>query len=155
MAVSKKFTDGFYIGLDIGTDSIGWAVTDERYVLKRFNGDLMWGVNLFDAANPAAERRSFRTARRRTDRRQQRIKLLQSFFDAHIIEVDKTFFMRLKESALLPEDSDSRTKNIYFDDKGYGDKEYYTEYKTIHHLICELMTNKKAHDIRLVYLACA
>ena len=39
-----------YIGLDIGTDSVGWAVTDETYRLKRCRGNLMWGVHLFDKA---------------------------------------------------------------------------------------------------------
>ena len=69
-----------YLGLDIGTDSVGWAVTDGEYKLKKFKNNLMWGVHLFDEAKQAAERRLFRTARRRLDRRQQRIKLLQDLF---------------------------------------------------------------------------
>ncbi|MFR2557387.1 MAG: hypothetical protein ACLTD2_04275 [Ruminococcus sp.] len=40
----------------------------------------MWGVHLFDEAKQSAERRLFRTARRRLDRRKQRIILLQEFF---------------------------------------------------------------------------
>lgn len=31
----------YFIGLDIGTDSIGWSVTDENYNLIKFNGKAM------------------------------------------------------------------------------------------------------------------
>lgn len=144
-----------YLGFDIGTDSVGWAVTDGDYKLRRYKGNLMWGVNIFDAANQSSDRRMHRTARRRFDRRKQRISLLQDFFAPEILKIDRNFFMRLKESALFPEDSKSRNKNIFFDDENYGDKDYFGDYPTIHHLICELMVNNTPHDIRLVYLACA
>ena len=144
-----------YLGLDIGTDSVGWAVTDGEYRLKKFRNNLMWGVHLFDEAQQSADRRAFRTARRRLDRRQQRINLLQDFFAAEILKKDEKFFLRLKESALLPEDSESRKHNIFFDDENYGDKEYFGEYPTIHHLICELMKSSDEHNVRSVYYACA
>ncbi len=144
-----------YLGLDIGTNSVGWAVTNESYKLKKFKNNLMWGVNLFDEAQQSAERRSFRTARRRLDRRKQRVFLLQELLATEILKTDPKFFMRLKESALLPEDSEHREHNIFFDDKNYGDKEYFKEYPTIHHLIIELMNSSERHDVRLVYLACA
>lgn len=145
----------YYMGLDIGTNSVGWAVTDENYKLKKFKSNLMWGVHLFDEAKQADERRLFRTARRRLERRKQRIAFLQEFFAAEIIKKDKLFFLRLKDSGLLPEDSEHRADNIFFDDVGYTDKDYYADYPTIHHLIYDLMNNSKPHDIRLVYLACA
>ena len=113
------------------------------------------GVHLFDEAQQSAKRRGFRTARRRLERRKQRIALLQEFFAKEILKKDEKFFLRLKESALLPEDSESRTHNIFFDDDGFTDKDYFDKYPTIHHLICELMNSKEAHDVRLVYLACA
>ena len=144
-----------FLGLDIGTNSIGWAVTNEQYNLRKFHNNLMWGVHLFDEAEQSAERRTFRTARRRLERRKQRISLLQEFFAKEILKVDKTFFMRLKESSLLPEDSEHRTNNIFFDDEDFTDKEYFENYPTIHHLICELMQDKSEHDVRQVYLACA
>ena len=34
----------YYVGLDIGTDSVGYAVTDERYELCKFKGEPMWGM---------------------------------------------------------------------------------------------------------------
>jgi len=144
-----------FLGLDIGSNSVGWAVTDENYRIKKFKGNLMWGVHLFDEAQQSADRRMFRTARRRLDRRQQRILLLQELFAAEILKKDEKFFLRLKESALLPEDSENRKHNIFFDDENYGDNEYFNEYPTIHHLIAELMSSDFSHDIRLVYYACA
>ena len=56
---------------------------------------------------------------------------------------------------MLPDDSEHRSHNIYFDDIDYTDKDYYIDYPTIHHLMCELMSSRKPHDVRLVYLACA
>lgn len=57
----------YYVGLDIGTDSVGYAVANETYDLCKFKGEPMWGVTLFDEAQTANERRTFRTARRRLD----------------------------------------------------------------------------------------
>lgn len=33
-----------YIGLDMGTNSVGWAVTDTEYNLMRAKGKDLWGV---------------------------------------------------------------------------------------------------------------
>ena len=51
----KRISD-YYIGLDVGTDSVGWAVTDPEYNVPRFRGNAMWGVRLFESANTASER---------------------------------------------------------------------------------------------------
>ena len=72
-----KETQGYYVGLDIGTNSVGWAVTDPAYNLCRFNRKSMWGIRLFESANTAEERRLKRANRRRLQRRAQRIDLLQ------------------------------------------------------------------------------
>ena len=64
---------GYYVGLDMGTGSVGWAVTDESYQILRRHGKAMWGVRLFESAKTAEERRMFRTGRRRLDRRGWRI----------------------------------------------------------------------------------
>ena len=143
------------MGLDIGTNSVGWAVTDTGYNILKYKSNAMWGVHLFDPANQCEDRRSFRTSRRRLDRRQQRISLLQELMAKPIAEIDPDFFIRLKQSALYPEDRSTGTQNIYFNDVNYTDKEYFSEYPTIHHLIDELMKDTSPHDVRLVYLACA
>ena len=142
-----------YLGLDIGTDSIGWAVTDEQYNLKKFHGEPMWGSVLFEAAQTKAERRSYRTSRRRVNRRIQRVRLLQELFAVEIGKVDPNFFKRIQESALFCEDKDENYS--LFSDEHYTDREYHKAYPTIHHLIVELMGSDEPHDIRLVYLACA
>ena len=149
MADLKKY----YLGLDIGTDSVGYAVTDENYNLLKFRGEPMWGTHLFEAANQASERRAFRTARRRLDRRQHRVKLLQELFAVEIGKLDPRFFIRQAESALYPEDKAERY--ALFNDSGYTDADYHRDYPTIHHLIDELMNSDAPHDVRLVYLACA
>lgn len=146
----------YYVGLDIGTDSVGYAVTDEKYDLKKFHGDAAWGSVIFDQASLKEERRKFRSARRRLDRRQNRVFLLQEIFAKEIHKIDERFYIRISESRLWRDDtSNANDKCVLFNDKDYSDKEYYSEYPTIHHLIVELMNNDKCHDIRLVYLACA
>lgn len=86
----------FYIGADIGTNSVGIACTDENYNLLRIKGKDCWTVRLFDECKTAEERRGFRTSRRRTARRKQRINFLQSLFAPYMN--DKTFFIRLNNS---------------------------------------------------------
>lgn len=143
----------YYLGLDIGTDSIGWAVTDEWYHLMKFNGKAMWGAHCFDAGKTAEERRGFRSARRRLARRAQRKKLLREFFANEIAKVDPDFYMRMDESFFVRDDKSVDQKNSLFNDKGYTDKDYFKEFKTIYHLRHALMTENKKFDIRLVYLA--
>lgn len=58
----------YFIGVDMGTSSVGWAVTDENYVIVRRKGKDLWGVREFDEALPAVERRTNRVARRRRQR---------------------------------------------------------------------------------------
>ena len=38
----------YYLGLDVGTNSVGWAATDHNYNLLKFKGNAMWGARLFD-----------------------------------------------------------------------------------------------------------
>lgn len=142
----------YYVGLDIGTDSVGYAVTNENYDLCKFKGESMWGVTLFDEAQTAAVRRNFRTARRRLDRRQQRVQLLMELFASEIGKIDKGFYKRIKESYIYPETDNDKVRLF---DSFEKQKEYVTKYPTIHHLIVELMENVQCHDVRLVYLACA
>lgn len=36
----------YYIGLDVGTNSVGWAVTDEFYNILRAKGKDLWGSQI-------------------------------------------------------------------------------------------------------------
>ena len=143
----------YYIGLDIGTDSIGYAAADESYRLLKYKGEPVWGSHIIEEANLKTERRQHRTERRRLDRRQQRVTLIREIFAKEIAKIDPDFYKREEESALLAEDA-STSKGL-FTDIGYTDKKYHKSYPTIHHLINELMTDAAPHDVRLVYLACA
>ena len=145
----------YYLGLDIGTNSVGYAVTDSEYKILKYKGEPMWGSHVFEEGSQCAERRSFRTARRRLDRRQQRVRLVQEIFAHEISLVDDKFYIRLKESALYQEDKSGNNPYSVFADTNYTDKEYYEKYPTIHHLIMDLIEDETPHDVRLVYMAVA
>ena len=152
MMTMKQLSD-YYLGLDIGTDSVGWAVTDTEYNISKFNGNATWGIRLFDESKTAEERRMFRSSRRRLQRKRERLALLEMLFDEEISKKDITFFHRLKESSLYLEDKSTGVKYTVFNDNDFSDKDYYKKYPTIYHLRYDLINNKEAHDIRLVFLA--
>lgn len=141
----------YYIGLDCGTSSVGFAVTDTNYNILKFNGKRMWGSHLFEEAKTAAGRRGFRTARRRLERRRKRILLLQEIFAEEICKVDPTFFIRLNDSKYILEDKTTPDLNILFNDKNYKDKDFFKIYPTAYHLRKALMT-EDIKDPRLLYL---
>ena len=151
--------ENYYVGLDGGSGSLGWAVTNEKYEIQRSHGKALWGVRLFDAAETADERRGFRTNRRRLDRRNWRLELLQEIFAEEINQVDDGFFLRMKESRYLPEDKRDKAGNCpelpyaLFVDRDYTDKNYHKQFPTIYHLRKWLMETSETPDIRLVYLA--
>lgn len=143
----------YYVGFDIGTESVGWAVSDFYYNLCKFHGKSMWGYELFDECNTAVDRRTFRNSRKRIDRKRQRIAWLQMLFDEEISKVDISFFQRLKESNLYLEDKSTNVPYAVFADKNYTDVDYHNAYPTIYQLRKDLIESEDPHDIRLVYLA--
>ena len=46
----------YFVGVDIGTSTLGWAVTDTKYNILKDKGDDFWGTYLFDSAQTAAAR---------------------------------------------------------------------------------------------------
>ncbi len=159
----------YYIGLDCGTNSVGWAVTDGTYRLlkgthriKSENGtktkkQTLWGFRLFDEADTAAERRIHRSARRRGERAKTRLKLLRLLFRDEIAKVDPEFYQRLKESFYYEEDKRLRknSKNTLFDDSSFTDKDFHKKYPTIWHLRQAIIKadESESFDIRLYFLA--
>lgn len=148
----QEFKD-YYLGFDIGTNSVGWSVTDQQYKILRFNKKDMWGSRLFEEAKTAKERRVYRNSRRRLDRRKRRLKLLEELFLDEISKVDNTFFRRLEESNLYNEDKSIKFNYALFNDKDYTDIDFYNEYKTIYHLRKDLIFEDRKFDIRLVFIA--
>lgn len=143
----------YYVGFDIGTDSIGMALTDTSYKVLKYKGKAMWFVRLFDKSMTAKERRDFRSGTRRLARKRERVSLLQMLFNSAISEKDVAFFQRLKESNLYEEDKTVGTPYAVFADADYTDKDYHRDFPTIYHLRKELIVNPEPHDVRLVYLA--
>lgn len=156
--MSRQKNQKYYLGLDMGTSSVGWAVTDMDYCLIRRKGKDMWGIREFDEAVSAADRRSHRASRRRRQREVARIGLLKNYFADAISSVDENFFIRLDNSKYFQEDKDEKltSSNGIFDDENYKDADYYKEYPTIFHLrkaLLDLEHTGKSYDVRLVYLA--
>ncbi len=144
----------------MGTGSVGWAVTDSAYNIIKRHGKALWGIRLFESAKTAEERRIFRTSRRRTERRKNRLHLLQEIFAEEISKKDMGFYQRMKESKYWHEDKKDINGNMpelpyaLFADDGFTDKDYYKKYPTIFHLRYALATNTTDKpDIRLLYLA--
>ena len=142
----------WYLGLDIGTASVGWAATDTEYKIIRKNKKRLWGVRLFEEATTAQERRTYRSNRRRLARRKWRLYLLEELFSEEIAKVDSNFYLKLRESKYHYKDKTHKVPFAIFNDKDYTDKDYYKEYPTIYHLRTSLMTEKEP-DIRKVFLA--
>lgn len=152
--------NNYYIGLDLGTDSLGWAVSNENYDLIRLKGKTAFGARIFSSAEDCKKRRMFRSSRRRLQRRKYRIYLLNQLLAEDINKVDSTFFERLKYSYLVLDDKSKKniSRNLLFKTR-QQEVEFYKKYPTIWHLRNALINNNhKLHDdalsdIRNVYLA--
>ena len=150
----------YYIGVDIGTNSVGWAVIDENGNLLKKGKHHLWGSRLFDQAQTAQNRRNYRSSRRRYNKRRQRIGLLRLIMSDMVLEVDPSFFIRLEKTTFLDkEDKKAILKDNYkmnynlFCDEDYNDKKYFKDYPTIYHLRKKLCESDEKADPRLIYLA--
>ena len=150
----------YYIGVDVGTNSVGWAVIDENGYLLNKGKHHLWGSRLFDQAQTAQNRRNYRSSRRRYNKRRERIRLLQMIMSDMVLEVDSSFFIRLEKTTFLDkEDKKAILKDNYkmnynlFCDEDYNDKDYFKNYPTIYHLRKKLCESDEKADPRLIYLA--
>lgn len=149
----------YFLGFDIGTGSVGWAVTDTDYNLIKLNRKHAWGTVLFDTSKGAEERRLKRCERRRRKREKERLNLLRELFEEEIQKVDSGFFLRLQESRYVyadkrnSEGGQPELPYALFVDPDYTDVDYHKEFPTIYHLRKALMVEDRTFDVRLVYLA--
>lgn len=143
----------YNLGIDIGTNSVGWCVGDAKGQLLKYKGKNMWGVRLFDEAQSAKVCRINRSTRRRLQRRRTRILKLREIMQPMIENVDKEFYKRLDESFYYRKDKSVQAKNIIFADDNYNDIDYYRDNKTIYHLRQKLLYNKEKADPREIYMA--
>ena len=116
------YSGDYYVGLDMGTNSVGFAVTDPSYHLLRAKGKDLWGVRLFPEAQTAADRRSHRTARRRLQRRKLRIGILNEIFSDELNKVDPGFLQRLADSKFFEEDKTEHQPDALYADDHYTDR---------------------------------
>lgn len=152
----RNFKGEYSVGLDLGTASVGWAVTDADGKLLHFKKQPTWGSRLFDGASTAAEARSHRGQRRRYVRRRWRLDLLQSLLQEEVERVDPDFFLRLRQSRLVQDDPNKTTSGYrwpIFNDSDFCEVDYYSSFPTIYHLRSFLMKTEERADIRLIYLA--
>ena len=155
----------YSIGLDIGTNSVGWAVITDDYKVpskkmkvlgntdKHFIKKNLIGALLFDEGTTAEDRRLKRTARRRYTRRKNRLRYLQEIFSQETSKVDSSFFHRLDDSFLVPEDKRESKYPIFA--TLTEEKEYHKQFPTIYHFRKQLADSKEKADLRLIYLALA
>lgn len=158
VVVKKDEVDDYFLGLDMGTSSVGWAATDSQYRLLRAKGKDEWGIREFEEAETAIARRTNRISRRRRQREKYRIGYLKSYFDDEIKSIDPNFYARLDNSKYFIEDKDEEVRYKYaiFNDDDYNDVDYYNQYPTIFHLRKALIEDNVQHDkrySRLVYLS--
>ncbi len=152
----RNLKGSYSIGLDMGTGSVGWAVTDEDGKLLHFKKQPTWGSRLFDSADTAAAARIPRGQRRRYIRRRWRLDLLQSLLQDEVEKVDPDFFLRLRQSRLVSSDPNKTTSNYrwpIFNNDDFTEADYYQQFPTIYHLRKYLMESNEQADIRLIYLA--
>ena len=146
----------YNIGLDLGTGSVGRAVTDQKGNLLNFKGKTTWGSRIYPTADTAADTRLKRGQRRRYMRRRWRLDLLQELFENEVKKIDPEFFIRLRQSRLLKEDIShsiilspkGAARSIF--PKGDNEADYYKNFPTIYHLRKALMESEEQADIRLI-----
>lgn len=158
-------TKPYSIGLDIGTNSVGWAVITDSYKVpskkmkvlgntsKKYVRKNLLGALLFESGITAEGRRLKRTARRRYTRRRNRILYLQEIFSTEMAKIDESFFQRLDDSFLVPDEKRDSKYPIF--GNLVKEKTYHDEFPTIYHLRKYLADSSKKADLRLVYLALA
>lgn len=158
-------TKPYSIGLDIGTNSVGWAVITDDYKVpskkmkvlgntsKKYVKKNLLGALLFESGITAEGRRLKRTARRRYTRRRNRNLYLQEIFSTEMAKIDESFFQRLDDSFLVPDEKRDSKYPIF--GNLVKEKTYHDEFPTIYHLRRYLADSSKKADLRLVYLALA
>lgn len=147
-----KLNQPYGIGLDIGSNSIGFAVVDANSHLLRLKGETAIGARLFREGQSAAKRRGYRTTRRRLSRTRWRLQFLRDFFAPHITKIDPDFFLRQKYSEISPKDKERfKYEKRLFNDR--TDAEFYEAYPSMYHLRLRLMTDTSQADPREIFLA--
>lgn len=149
MEVSVLAQKPYILSLDIGTGSVGYACMDKDFnILKYYDKDAI-GVYLFDGAQTAQDRRQFRTARRRNNRRIKRLGLLQEIL-APLVQ-NPNFYQFQRQFTWKNNNMDFKNKSLseVLNFLGYAPKKY----PTIYHLQKALLLKDEKFDPELIYVA--
>ncbi|MHA0856142.1 type II CRISPR RNA-guided endonuclease Cas9 [Paenibacillus sp. CMAA1364] len=144
----EKFN--YSIGLDIGTNSVGWACINEQFEILKHRDRYAIGVHEFDAGETAEARRLQRGARRRYNRRKRRIQLLQELWTP-LMDNPQPFFSYTEEPTYWRKDNqfEERSLTHVLNQMRVNPKKY----PTIYHLRSALLTEDRKFDLKLIYLA--
>lgn len=165
-SIKERYDGNYSIGLDIGTNSVGWAVIDDSYQIPVYKGKKAWGVRRFDQGNTAENRRLKRGSRRRINRRRKRLEYLKEIFQIGLNEIDEKFL--IAHDLIDQEDSAQAIEKFKRDSTMHSlqkvlkvisksQKEYQeliATYPTMFHLRYDIISNpNRKFDLRLIYLA--
>ena len=134
------------ISLDMGTNSIGWAVVwdsgDKADQIVCRKGKRLYGARLFDAAEDSKKYRSARSARRTLGKKIWRLNLLKGVLKDYVLKEDKDFFKNLHLTQT------HQGSNILFREPNYQDKDYFREFPTIYHLRKALSNSEQIEQFK-------
>jgi len=146
----------YSIGLDIGTNSVGFVCMREDFSILKYRGKYALGVHEFEAGQTAEQRRLNRGQRRRYNRRVRRIQLLQEvwkamFSNEELVANKKiNFFSEVFTDKPWKDTNDFEHRSLSEVQRLLGINQLYP---TIYHLRADLVkSNEKKHPW-LIYLA--
>lgn len=145
-----KKTNPYILSLDIGTASIGYACMDLDFNILKYHDKDAIGVLTFEGADTAAERRGFRTSRRRKNRRIKRLGLLQEVLAPLVKNSNFYQLLNLHKWKNSNEDFKHRSLSEVLKALGKNPKAY----PTIYHLQQDIQNHpEKKFEPELIFLA--
>lgn len=145
-----KKTNPYILSLDIGTASIGYACMDLDFNILKYHDKDAIGVLTFEGADTAAERRGFRTSRRRKNRRIKRLGLLQEVLAPLVKNPNYYQLLNLHKWKNSNEDFKHRSLSEVLKTLGKNPKTY----PTIYHLQQDIQNHpEKKFEPELIFLA--
>lgn len=145
-----KKTKPYILSLDIGTASIGYACMDLDFNIMKYRDKDAIGVFTFEGADTAAERRGFRSSRRKKSRRIKRLGLLQEVL-APLVK-NPNFYQLLKLHKWKNSNEDFKHRSLSEVLKALGKNP--KTYPTVYHLQQDIQNHpEKKFEPELIFLA--
>lgn len=77
--MSSQLKKDYVLGVDLGTTNVGITAIDDKFNIIKYKNQKEQQVNVFDKAQTAEKRRSFRSSRRNLNHKQARLKEFNSY----------------------------------------------------------------------------